>query len=175
MTAFALHAFALVLLENDDLFAALVLEDFRGDRSTGQSGSTDAEAIAFAGCKDIVNLNSGTGFRIWITVDDKNVALGDSELSPLGFDRCFHKIKPRIKRFHPCERKDNLGSRIKLRAALRACGIDRTSILKTTDAGSVATPSINAIVKLDIAPRVPERFFQVRFASVTPPHAQLRG
>jgi hypothetical protein len=108
MAAFAFHALTFFLFENDHFVSALIFENLCGDRSSDQSGRTNSEICTLTGRENFVNLNSGTSFRIGVAVNDKNVALGDSELLPLGFDRGFHKIKPRIKRFQMGERKDNL-------------------------------------------------------------------
>ena len=55
------------------------------------SGRADLEVRAFAGGKHVLDLDGGTGLRVRIAVHDEDVALGDSELLALGFDRGFHK------------------------------------------------------------------------------------
>ena len=91
MAAFALHALALLLLENDDLVAALVLENLGRNRGAGERGGADLEIGAFARGQHVLNLDGGTLFGAWIAVDDENVALGHSELLALGLDGGFHK------------------------------------------------------------------------------------
>ena len=93
MTSLALHALALLLLEDDDLLAALVLEHLGGDRSAGKEGSANLKSLALAAGEDFVDFDSGAGFRLGIAVYDEDVALADRELLPLRFDSGFHKFK----------------------------------------------------------------------------------
>ena len=46
---------------------------------------------AFTGGENVLNLDSRTFFGAGITIYGKNVAFGNSELLPLGFNGRFHK------------------------------------------------------------------------------------
>src|SRR5271154_1001740 len=92
MPLLALVPLALLLLEYDHLFAALVLEDLgRNDRSR-QGGMAHLEIRAFSGRQDILDLHDCALFRIRESVYDEYVALGNGELLPLGFDGGSHEI-----------------------------------------------------------------------------------
>jgi len=97
MTAFTLHALALLLLENDDFLGALVFEDLGLNRGTDEEGGTDLKIFAFASGEDFIDFNRGTGLRLGIAIDDEDIALADRELLPLCFDSGFHKFKGRNK------------------------------------------------------------------------------
>ena len=97
MAAFTLHALALLFLENDDLFGALVFEDLGLNRGAYEEGGTDLKIFAFASGEDFIDFNRGTGFRLGIAIDDEDVALANRELLPLCFDSGFHKFKGRNK------------------------------------------------------------------------------
>src|SRR5450432_238152 len=62
MATFTLHAFALLLLENDDLLGAFVLQHLGGDGSADEKGGSNLESGAFARGEDFVDLNRGTCF-----------------------------------------------------------------------------------------------------------------
>ena len=83
-------AFALLLLEYDDLGAALVLEDLRGYFGTLKLRGAELEVSAFTGRQYVRNLNSSTGFRVRILVYSQDIALAYGELLALGFDGRFH-------------------------------------------------------------------------------------
>jgi len=91
VTLLAFHTLALLLLENDDFIAAFIFEDGRGDASAIEDRRADLERFTFARRENLVDLNSRTGFRIWIAVDDQNVAFGNGELLALCSDGRFHK------------------------------------------------------------------------------------
>jgi len=91
MAALFLVALALLLLENDHLVAALVLEDLGGDGSTGEGRGANLELGAFTSGEDVGDLDGGAGFRVGEAVYNENVAFGNSELLALGFDGRFHK------------------------------------------------------------------------------------
>src|SRR3954471_2943851 len=91
MAAFTLHALALLLLENDDLIAALVLQNRGRNRRARKGRLADLERFTFARGKNVLNLDGGTLFGAGIAVHGKNVALRHSELLALGFDGRFHK------------------------------------------------------------------------------------
>ena len=57
MAAFAFHALALLLFENDDLFPALVLENGRGHRSPRKKGFADLELLTLTSGKHVLNLD----------------------------------------------------------------------------------------------------------------------
>jgi len=97
MTAFTLHALALLLLENDDFLGALVFEDLGLNRGTDEEGGTDLKIFAFASGEDFIDFDRGTGLRLGIAIDDEDIALADRELLPLCFDSGFHKFKGRNK------------------------------------------------------------------------------
>src|ERR1700677_1246686 len=91
MALLALVALALLLLEDDDLLAATILEDLGGDRGARQGGVAHLVALALARGQDIGNFDGRAGLRVPITVHHEDVALGYGELLALGFDRRFHK------------------------------------------------------------------------------------
>jgi len=91
MALLALVTFAFLLLEHDDLVAALVLENGGRDRRARQEGLAHLETFAFARGEDVGNLNGRTGFRVRIAVHHEDVPLGDGELLALGLDGRSHK------------------------------------------------------------------------------------
>src|SRR3954468_11280132 len=86
VAALALRALALAHLENDDLLAALVLEDLGLDRGAGEEGGANLEIVAFARGEDFVDFDRGARFRLGIAIHDEDIALADRELLPLCFD-----------------------------------------------------------------------------------------
>jgi len=117
MAAFALHALALLFLEDNDLLTALVLKDFGLDRCAGEEGGADLKSVALASGEDFVDLDSGAGFRLGIAVYDEDIALSDRELLPLRFDSGFHKYKGRNKVTGSRVSKDLFSSRVNIVAA----------------------------------------------------------
>jgi len=113
VTALALVALALALFEHDDLIAAFIFEDFRGDFGTGEGGGADLEGGAFTGRKDFGDLDDGTGLGVRETVYEKDVAFGDGELLTLSFDGRFHGNKGEITESVVGSCKDNLAVRVK--------------------------------------------------------------
>src|ERR1700684_525653 len=92
MPLLALVSLALLLLEHDHLFAALVLKDLgRNDRSS-QGGVAHPEIRAFSGRQDVLDLHDCALFRVRESVHDEYVALGNCELLPLGLDSGSHEI-----------------------------------------------------------------------------------
>ena len=91
VTPLALVALALLLLEDDDLVTALVLEDLGRNLGALEDRSANLECGALTGGENVGDLDGATRFRVGVAVDDQNVALGDSELLALGFDGRFHK------------------------------------------------------------------------------------
>ena len=91
VAALFLVALALLFLEDDDLVAALVLEDFGRNLGTREQGRADAETRAFAGGEHIGDLDRRAFLGAGIEVDGQDVALGDGELLALRADGGFHK------------------------------------------------------------------------------------
>jgi hypothetical protein len=88
---FALHALALLFLKHDDLITAFVFENFSGNGRSDEAGGADFIAFTLTGGEHVFDFNGRAFFGAGIAVNDKDVALGDSELLPLGFDSGFHK------------------------------------------------------------------------------------
>ena len=91
MAAFTFHALALLFLEHDDFIAAFVFENFGGDGGTSDARGAHFVTFAFASGEHVSNFYSRAFFCAGIAVDDKDVALGNSELLSLGFDGGFQK------------------------------------------------------------------------------------
>lgn len=83
-------AFALLFLKNDDLYAAFIFQYFGGNFGTLKLRVSKLEVSAFTSGQNVRNLNSSTGFRVWIPIDSQDVALAYGELLALGFDGRFH-------------------------------------------------------------------------------------
>ena len=99
MALLALHALALLFLEDDDFFAALVFEDLGSDGCPLDKGRANTEGFAFANRQHVVDLDRVTGFCLGITVYDQDIAFAHCELLSLRFDDGFHvKIKGRNKK-----------------------------------------------------------------------------
>ena len=76
MALLALVALALLLLEDDDFVAALVLEDLGRDGGAAQKGGANPEIRTFAGSKDILDvLRSTSHAQRRIFVQHKSISL----------------------------------------------------------------------------------------------------
>ena len=91
MAALLLVTFALLLLEYDDFVTAFILKDLGRDNRSGEGWTADFVVSAFTGSQDFFDLDDLSGLGVRVTVDEKDVALGDSELLALGLDGGFHK------------------------------------------------------------------------------------
>src|ERR1700722_8133781 len=99
MPLLALVAFALLLLEYDHLFAALVLEDLGGNGRPSQGGVPHSEIRAFSSRQDVLDLHNRALLRVRESVHDEDVALRNGELLPLGLDGGSHEINRLISGF----------------------------------------------------------------------------
>ena len=91
VAALLLVTFAFLFLEDDDLVAAFILKDLSRNNGSGEGGTADFVVSAFTGGEDFFDLDDLSGLGVRVTVDEKDVALGDSELLALGLDGGFHK------------------------------------------------------------------------------------
>src|SRR5688500_17790538 len=91
MAAFPLHAFALLLLENDHLVTALVLENGGGNCRTGKKRLSNLERVTCPRGEHILDLHGRALLGARITVYGKNVARGHSDLLALGLGGRAHK------------------------------------------------------------------------------------
>lgn len=93
VAALALHALALLLLEDDDLCAALVFKDLGLDGRARKERRADLEIVAFAGGEHFGDFHRGAGFGLGVAVHHEDIALAHGELFALGLDSGFHKFK----------------------------------------------------------------------------------
>src|SRR5208283_6031933 len=100
-----LVALAFLLLEDDDLIPALVLENLRGNRRAGKGGRAHLEIGALARGQHVANLNGRAGLRVRKAVHDQDIALRHGELLSLSLDGGSHEIKPLNKLFRRFQRK----------------------------------------------------------------------
>src|SRR5262249_40129587 len=91
------------LLEGDDLRPASLLEDFGGDRGTGNGWLTQGDAVA-AHHQDLTELHDLPG-RALDLVNLDHVLGGDAVLLAAGSDDCEHRSRPRVR----CRRSDQSG------------------------------------------------------------------
>jgi len=91
VAALLLVTFALLFLEDDDLITAFILKDLGRNNGSGEGGTTDFVVSAFTGGEDFLDLDDLSGLGVRVTVNEKDVALGDSELLALGLNGGFHK------------------------------------------------------------------------------------
>ena len=91
MAPLAVVTLALLLLEDDDLVAALVLNQFGTDLGSVDPRRAESNIGSLTEGQNVVDFNDGTRFSAWKLVDDKDVTLFDGELSALGLDCRFHK------------------------------------------------------------------------------------
>ncbi len=91
MAPLAAVTLALLLLEDDDLITALVLDQFGTDAGSVHPGRAETDIGSLTEGQNIVDFNGSARFSAWKLIDDKDVTLFDGELSALGLNCRFHK------------------------------------------------------------------------------------